>query len=91
MPRIRCHYGDCVFLDSGYCSASAAEIDPEEGCLTYAQSVEVSPEQAWQDNERLEEEWADAGFAAGDTDDLWLEVDESEDIPEGIDLDDEDI
>jgi len=23
MPRIRCHYTDCVFVDDGYCSAAA--------------------------------------------------------------------
>ena len=27
MARIRCHYADCVFLDEGYCSAAAVEID----------------------------------------------------------------
>ncbi len=25
MPRIRCHYLDCVFLDEGYCGAAAIE------------------------------------------------------------------
>ena len=29
MPRIRCHYIDCVFLDEGYCAAAAVELDPE--------------------------------------------------------------
>jgi len=33
MPRIRCHYLDCVFLDDGYCSAAAIEIDPDVGCM----------------------------------------------------------
>ncbi len=92
MSRIRCQYAQCVFLDGGYCGASAVEIDPEEGCLTYARSGEVSTEQAWQDNESLEEEWADAGYGASDEDDdLWLEIDDGEDIPEIIDLDKEDI
>lgn len=63
MPRIRCHYADCVFLDEGYCAAAAVELDPEEGCLTYAASGEVSAEDAWEDNEALEEEWEEAGFA----------------------------
>lgn len=31
MPRIKCHYADCVFLDEGYCSAAAVEIDPDQG------------------------------------------------------------
>jgi len=30
MPRIRCHYVDCVFLEGGYCGATAVEIDPDE-------------------------------------------------------------
>lgn len=35
MPKIRCHYEDCVFLDDGFCSAAFVEIDPDQGCLTY--------------------------------------------------------
>ena len=29
MPRIKCHYIDCVFVDEGYCSAAAVELDPD--------------------------------------------------------------
>ena len=36
MPRIRCHYTDCVFIDDGYCSAAAVEFDPDTGCATYS-------------------------------------------------------
>ena len=46
MPRIRCHYADCVFLDEGYCAAAATELDPEEGCLTYSPTGEVEAEDA---------------------------------------------
>lgn len=35
MPRIKCHYVDCVFVDEGYCSAAAVELDPDTGCNTY--------------------------------------------------------
>ena len=38
MPRIKCHYLDCVFLDEGYCSAAAVEVDPDAGCTTYSPS-----------------------------------------------------
>ncbi|HEX9596583.1 MAG TPA: hypothetical protein VF982_06855 [Anaerolineales bacterium] len=93
MPRIRCHYADCVFLDEGYCSAAAVEIHPAEGCLTYSAAGEVSPEAAWEDNKELEEEWADAGFTAveDDDDDLWLEEDllEDEDEDEDFDLEED--
>jgi len=36
MPKIRCHYNDCAFLDDGYCSAALVEINPDNGCLTTA-------------------------------------------------------
>ena len=78
MPRLRCHYADCVFLDEGYCGAAAAELDPSEGCLTYSAVGEVAPEDAWEENEALEEQWAEAGFAPEDgdgEDDYWLEDD----------------
>jgi hypothetical protein len=87
VPRIRCHYIDCVFLDEGYCAAAAVELDPDEGCLTFAPSGEVSPEKAWESNEELEEEWEDVGFEAEDEDELWLEgedleEEETEDVDE---------
>ncbi|MDA1330410.1 MAG: hypothetical protein DWG76_05550 [Chloroflexi bacterium] len=88
MPRIRCHYVDCVFLDQGYCAAAAAELDPEEGCLTYSPAGEISPEEAWEDNEDMEKEWEEAGFGSADPeDDLWLEVDDDEEEPISDDLD----
>ncbi len=57
MPRIRCHYMDCVFLDDGYCSAAAVEFDPDTGCATYTPS-ENSTEEKWDEEEELEE-WED--------------------------------
>ncbi len=53
MARIRCHYADCVFLDDGYCSAAAIELDPDTGCATYTPSEE-SAKQDW-DEEELDE------------------------------------
>lgn len=86
MPRIRCHYVDCVFLDEGYCAAAAVELDPEEGCLTYSPSGEVSPDEAWEENESMEEEWEDAGFAAeGEEDEEWEDEAEEEDEEEEVD------
>lgn len=90
MPRIRCHYADCVFLDEGYCAAAAVELDPEEGCLTYAAAGEVSPDEAWEDNEALEEEWEEAGFAPeGEDDEDLTEVDEEETEEEPEEEDDD--
>jgi len=57
MPRIKCHYADCVFLDDGYCSAAAVEFDPDAGCNTYSPSEEAAAEEEWEDEEL--EEWED--------------------------------
>ena len=72
MPRIKCHYMDCVFLDEGYCSAAAVEIDPDTGCVTYSPSGEVEAAEEW-DEEEAEEWEEDEG---DEEDDLW---DEDED------------
>jgi len=72
MPRIKCHYVDCVFLDEGYCSAAAVEIDPDTGCATYSPSDEAAVNEL--DEEELEE-WED-DEADDDSDELW---DEEED------------
>ena len=68
MPRIRCHYLDCIFLDEGYCSAAAVEIDPDTGCATYSPS-EDDLENDW-DEEDLED-WDNEGEE--EDDDLWLD------------------
>ena len=54
MARIRCHYSDCVFLDEGYCSAAAVEIDPDKGCATYSPN-EAEDKEGWDEEEELEE------------------------------------
>jgi hypothetical protein len=73
MPRIRCHYNDCVFVDEGYCSAAAIEIDPDTGCATYSPSEGVPSEEGWDEEEELEEWEEDA-----EEEDLWLDEDEDE-------------
>ncbi len=75
MPRIKCHYADCVFLDEGYCSAAAVEIDPDTGCNTYTPSEEAAAGETWDEDEELEE-WEEE---EGDEDDEgWLDEDEDE-------------
>jgi len=64
---------DCVFLDEGYCSAAAVEIDPDTGCATYSPSGDAKAEEEWDDEES--EEWEDE--EADEDDDLW-EEDEDE-------------
>jgi len=56
MARIRCHYTDCVFLDEGYCSAAAVEIDPDTGCATYS-PTEAAAKDEWDEEEEELDEW----------------------------------
>ena len=78
MPRIRCHYIDCVFLDDGYCGAAAVEIDPDNGCNTYSQSSRLVDEDDWEEEEETDEEWEeeDLDFEEDEEDDLWLDDDD---------------
>ena len=78
MPRIRCHYVDCVFLEGGYCGATAVEFDPDEGCMTYTHIADVSADEDW-DDEELEELWEEDEELYDEDeeeDDLW----ESEEV-----------
>jgi hypothetical protein len=71
MPRIKCHYVDCVFIDEGICSAAAVEIDPDEGCKTYSPAEGVAEEDDWDEDEESEE-WEDDE----DGDDDWADDEE---------------
>lgn len=76
MPRIRCHYLDCAFLDDGYCSAGMVEIDPDSGCATYSPIAGTETEDEWDEEEELEE-WEEGEDEDEDlSEDLW--VDEAE-------------
>ena len=72
MPRIKCHYADCVFLDEGYCSAAAVEFDPDTGCATYSPSDAAAVTEEWDEEES--EEWEEGD--EDEDDELW---DEEED------------
>jgi hypothetical protein len=75
MPRIRCHYADCVFLDDGYCSAAQIEIDPDSGCMTYNPTAEAGEEE-WEEEEEELEEWEEIDEEDEEDDDLWLDEEE---------------
>jgi hypothetical protein len=62
MPRIKCHYVDCVFLDEGLCGAAAVEFDPDTGCVTYSPADGAAADDEWEDED-----------ADGEEDDEWLE------------------
>ena len=69
MPRIKCHYVDCVFIDEGICSAAAVEVDPDEGCKTYSPAEETAASddewddeeetEGWEDDDEDDDEWVD--------------------------------
>ena len=75
MPRIRCHYIDCVFLDDGFCGASAVEFDPDTGCATYSRANDLGVDDDWETEEDELDGWSDISLD-DDDDDLWLEDDE---------------
>lgn len=75
MPRIKCHYMDCVFLDEGYCSAAAVEIDPEVGCNTYTPSEDAAAGEDWDEEEELDE-WEEED--PDEEDEEWSDEDEDE-------------
>ena len=68
MPRIRCAYEDCVFLDDHYCTASQVEIDPDQGCLTYKPVSEALDD--WEDDALDDDDFLD-----DDDDDDFLDDD----------------
>jgi hypothetical protein len=77
MPRIRCHYLDCILLDDGYCGAAAIELDPDVGCMTYKRPDDlIDAEESWEEAEDEEgEEWEDLEIEEED-DELWIDDDE---------------
>jgi hypothetical protein len=67
MPRIKCHYVDCVFIDEGICTAAAVEFDPDEGCKTFSPAEEAAAEEDWDEEE---DEWEEDD---ADDDEEWLD------------------
>ena len=78
MPRIRCHYVECVFLDGGYCGASSVEIDPEVGCMTFTHLADATEDDNW-DEDEVQEGWEEDELLEldDDDDDLWLKEEET--------------
>jgi hypothetical protein len=70
MPKVKCRYYDCVYLEDNICGAAGVELDPEEGCLTYKRLDEMSDED-WDEEEELDELWEEE-----DEDDFFVEEDD---------------
>ena len=83
MPRVHCHYLDCLFLDGKYCGAAAIELDPDTGCKTYQPGDDIDLED-WDEHEDLDE-WDE--IEEEDDEDLW--IDEEDDLID-LDLDEDD-
>ena len=69
MPRIRCRYLGCIYLDDGNCSAPLIDLDPDEGCQTFTQSGDPF-EDEWDDDEGYDD-WEEEELG----DDAWLDED----------------
>jgi hypothetical protein len=88
MPRIRCRYEDCVFLEAGFCTSERIELDPEMGCLTYQQAEEAgAAAEEWQEDEELEV--LDEEEAEEEEELEWEDEDEDEDEDDAEDDDDD--
>lgn len=77
MPRVRCHYIDCVFIEDGFCGIATVEIDPDEGCRTYRREGDNTEDEDW-DEEQLDGIWdaEDELDSLDEEPDDWLEVDD---------------
>ena len=80
MPKIRCHYLDCLFLDERYCSAAAIEVNPDAGCLTYTPNEEAQPV-GWDDDAAELDDW-DEMENDEETEDIWASDDDDADAEE---------
>ena len=70
MPRIRCRYTDCIYLEDGFCGTSSIDLDPDEGCIKYTRMGEI-PEDEWvEDEEEIGQIWEE------DDEELYLEDDD---------------
>ena len=73
MPRIRCLYVACVFLDDGFCSAARVEFDPDVGCTTYKSAGDPELKDNWDEDEDGElNDWEEID----DEDELWIDDDD---------------
>lgn len=88
MPRIRCRYVDCIYLESGFCGTDQIDLDPELGCLTYTQEEEdlgIDKEEGWEEKKVLdeeeeeeEEEWDEEELEDEELDDEDMDEDEED-------------
>ena len=69
MPRIRCAYYGCVYLEGGFCEAEEVDLDPEDGCLTFTQVEDLTLEDEDWEEELFDEDEDDEDYFDEDEDD----------------------
>ena len=94
MPRIRCNYEGCIYLEGNFCTASEIELDQELGCLTFSQVEEeeiagveeeledIEEEEAWEEEDTEEEEEEDLEDWEEDEEEDWEDEDEDDEEEE---------
>ncbi|MBL6962134.1 MAG: hypothetical protein ISR59_13590 [Anaerolineales bacterium] len=86
MPRIRCLYHDCLFLDDNLCTAPSVEIDPDLGCTTHSPAGGDLLEGKWDDDVSLEDlDLDDLDIDDIDLEDIELEDDDGGDVDDWLD------
>ena len=93
MPRIRCNYEGCIYLEGNFCTAGEIELDQELGCLTFSQVEEeeiagveeeleeIEEEEEWE-KEDVEEDEEDLEDWEEDEDEDWEDEDDDEEEEE---------
>ena len=71
MPRVRCLYFNCLYLDDDTCIATSVEIDPDIGCSTYAQTEEDMIDDDDESYDAWDTEDLDTDMDVDDNDDGW--------------------
>jgi hypothetical protein len=69
MPRIRCAYEGCVYLEGDFCGAEEIDLDLDEGCLTFTQIEDLALE---------DEDWEEELFGEEDEEDHFDEDDDDD-------------
>ena len=93
MPRIRCNYEGCIYLEGNFCTAGEIELDQELGCLTFSQVEEEEIAGVEEELEEIEEkeEWEEEDIEEEEEDlEDWEEDEEEEEDEDWEDEDDDD-
>jgi hypothetical protein len=91
MPRIRCNYEGCIYLEGNFCTAGEIEFDQELGCLTFSQVEEEEIVGVEEELEEIEEKEEWEGEDTEEEEDLedWEEDEDEDEDWEDEDDDDE--